>query len=603
MDDTDAAGRSRLVARHGSLLILTMLALLGCTDARGQRVAADDGAALSAPAVDADAVTVDMPAPPRAIGVNTIGAYLSGHIAQQEQNYPSALAFYQNALAHDPQDPAIGERVLALSINEGRFDIAAPLAAKLAEHDSTPLATLVQTIELAKAGKIDKALDAADHLPRQGYHLFAGSFARAWLRAADPQQAGKAVAELAVFGQDKQLLGLKTIHTALILDLDGDTEAADAGYHALLGKGDLPLRLVELAGNFFERQGKTEEAKALYQRYADQGADTGGIVPTLSLNGPPPRLIASAQAGLAEAMFDLASLLGEADAPEVAMLSVRLALELKPNFPLAQIVLGDIMSTEHRPKDAVAAYKAVEAGTRFAWTARLRQAAAMTQDGDKEGAETLLTAMAAERPDRAEPLIELADSLRSREQFTRAAQAYTDALNRIGDKQTDRDWSLYFSRGICHEREGNWPAAEADLRKALDMKPNEAAILNYLGYSMVDRKERLPEALKLIKQAVEIKPSDGFIVDSLGWAYYRLGDYKNAQGTLERAVELQPADPEINDHLGDAYWQGGRREEARLQWHRALDLNPTPDLAKQIAGKLDHPPRGVTSAAATRGGG
>jgi Flp pilus assembly protein TadD len=367
----------------------------------------------------------------------------------------------------------------------------------------------------------------------------------------------------------------------------------------------LPLRLVELAGNFLERQGRIDEAKALYQRYADEGSDMGGTTPTLSLNGPPPRLVANAQEGLAEAMFDLASLLGEADAPEVAMLSVRLALELRPNFPLAQIVLADVMVTQHRPKDAILIYRAVDPASRFAWTAKLREASSLTESGDKAGAEALLTAMAAERPERPEPVIELGDDLRADEQFARAADAYTDALNRIGAKLSDRDWSLYFSRGICYERDGQWPAAEADLRKALAMQPKDAAVLNYLGYSMVDRKERLPEALNLIKQAVEIKPSDGFIVDSLGWAYYRLGDFKNAQGTLERAVELQPADPEINDHLGDAYWQGGRREEARLQWHRALDLKPTPDLAKQIAAKLDHPPHAAASGTTTaaHGGG
>jgi tetratricopeptide (TPR) repeat protein len=597
MDDCDKAGRCGAMKRQASLLILTMmLTLSGCADAREQRVANDGDVGFVGDTGPASG----------AIPTSTIGAFLSGRVAQQEQNYTAALGFYLDALAHDPDSPEIANQVLAIAVNEGRFDIAGPLSARLATGQDTPLATLIQAVELTKAGKVDKALDLADHLPRQGFQLFAGAFARAWLRAADPQQLDKALAELDAFGQDKQLNGLKTIHTALIEDLDGNVEAADATYHALLGPGPLPLRLVDLAGNFLERQGRTDEAKALYQRYADQGnSGMSGTTPILSPNGPPPRLIANTQEGLAESMFDLASLLGEADAPEVAMLSVRLALELRPNFPLAQIVMGDVMSAQHRPKDAIAAYNAVDPASRFAWTARLRAASSLAESGDKEGAEAQLTAMAAEHPERPEPVIELGDDLRGREQFPQAAAAYTDALNRIGAQLSDHDWSLYFSRGICYERDGQWPAAEADLRKALTMQPKEAAVLNYLGYSLVDRKERLPEALSLIKQAVEIKPSDGFIVDSLGWAYYRLGDFKNAQGTLERAVELQPADPEINDHLGDAYWQGGRREEARLQWHRALDLKPTPDLAIKISAKLDHPPHAAAGGTATaaHGGG
>jgi len=186
----------------------------------------------------------------------------------------------------------------------------------------------------------------------------------------------------------------------------------------------------------------------------------------------------------------------------------------------------------------------------------------------------------------------LGNSYSTDKQYAQAVQAYDQAFARVSDPNTSSWWGLYYARGTAYERLSNWPKAESDLRKALALQPNQPAVLNYLGYAMVDRGDRLPEALKLIKGAVEQRPDDGFIVDSLGWAYFRLGDYKNAQTTLEHAVELKPADPEINAHLGDAYWQGGRREEARLQWQRALGLNPEPDLAKAIEAKLDKaPPR------------
>ncbi len=111
-------------------------------------------------------------------------------------------------------------------------------------------------------------------------------------------------------------------------------------------------------------------------------------------------------------------------------------------------------------------------------------------------------------------------------------------------------------------------------------------MLNYLGYSWVDRGENLAEAEKLIARAVELRPNDGFIADSLGWVYYRTGRYAEAVEQLERAVSLEPGDPVINEHLGDAYWKVGRLNEARFQWSHALRMDPEkkrlPDLQTKV---------------------
>src|SRR5207302_9406593 len=116
------------------------------------------------------------------------------------------------------------------------------------------------------------------------------------------------------------------------------------------------------------------------------------------------------------------------------------------------------------------------------------------------------------------------------------------------------------------ERAGRWPRAEADLLHALELQPEQPLVLNYLGYSWVDKGLKLNDAMRMIQRAVDLRPNDGYIVDSLGWAFYRLGNYPQAAQQLEKAVELRPQDPTINDHLGDAYWQTGRAEEARNQW-------------------------------------
>ena len=128
--------------------------------------------------------------------------------------------------------------------------------------------------------------------------------------------------------------------------------------------------------------------------------------------------------------------------------------------------------------------------------------------------------------------------------------------------------------------------AEKLFRRALEISPNEPMVLNYLGYSMIEKKINLTEALDMVKKAVELKPNDGYIIDSLGWAYFQLGDYEQAVVNVERAVELLPADPIIAEHLGDAYWRVGRKLEAKFQWQHAKDNKPEPDDLKRIEGKL-----------------
>jgi tetratricopeptide (TPR) repeat protein len=202
-----------------------------------------------------------------------------------------------------------------------------------------------------------------------------------------------------------------------------------------------------------------------------------------------------------------------------------------------------------------------------------------------EEAAALLRMLAADVPDRAEPLMQLGDLLRINERFEEAAEAYHAAEARIGQLE-DHHWSLLYYRAIAYERAGEWPRAEADFLAALEMRPDEPYLLNYLGYSWVDRGEHLDRAREMIELAVELRPNDGFITDSLGWVLYRLDDVQGAVEHLEAAIELEPGDPVINDHLGDAYWFAGRRLEARYQWQRALDSDPEPELEAVIRGKL-----------------
>ncbi len=145
---------------------------------------------------------------------------------------------------------------------------------------------------------------------------------------------------------------------------------------------------------------------------------------------------------------------------------------------------------------------------------------------------------------------------------------------------------MLYARGISLERAKQWSRAEADFLNALDFKPEQPYVLNYLGYSWIEKGTHIDRALEMIRKAANLRPNDGYIIDSLGWGHYKLGNFDNAVRQLERAVELRPQDPIINDHLGDAYWRVGRQREADFQWRRALSLDPKDEMSAKLRLKL-----------------
>ena len=147
-----------------------------------------------------------------------------------------------------------------------------------------------------------------------------------------------------------------------------------------------------------------------------------------------------------------------------------------------------------------------------------------------------------------------------------------EALNKAGALTTKKDDNLYllFLKGSLAERQKHYEPAEQYFRQALDIDPNNAMVLNYLGYMLADKGNRLPEALKMIRKAVELEPMNGAYLDSLGWAYFKLGQYEQAEENLRQAVERDQTDPTVHDHLGDLYEKTGRIRLAAAQWELSL---------------------------------
>lgn len=516
------------------------------------------------------------------------GKYLAGRFARHTRDYKAAAVFLSDVLDKDGENRLVRRQVLFSLAAAGKMDEALALSEKILKFDkASPVPNLIKTIAQIRDGKFSEVAKRLKSTPRRGMNTFTVPLLTAWIHAASQDfeaahEALKPLEKISAFA------GIRHLHSALLFDLADDNEKAEQSYKAALEAAN-SLPVVLAYGQFLERVNRGDDARAVYEKFSDDGEPSVSIEAAyarIDRGEKPLAMISSPRDGIAEVLFNMAGTLGRSRSVDLALIYGQLALWLKPDFPLARILMGDLLEVLERPEDSLAMFKGVDKTSPHSWTARLRQTSILNSLKRNDEAVEILEQMAAEKPARSDAIIRLGDLLRSEKRFEEAAEAYTRAIKRAGDLKTG-DWSLLYSRGIAYERSDQWPKAEKDFLRALELSPKQPFVLNYLGYSWVDQGLNLERAKEMIEEAVRLRPRDGYIVDSLGWVLYRLGDYRGAVLQLERAVVLRPQDPTINDHLGDAYWRVGRRMEARFQWRRALSLDPEKDQIPVIEKKLN----------------
>ena len=379
--------------------------------------------------------------------------------------------------------------------------------------------------------------------------------------------------------------GVYTLHAALIADQARRSADAVRLYHQAQSEfGSLNLRLAQIIASEQARSGHFGDAQRTLAALAANAPEMSialGSLTAATMSPPVPRAVD----GIAEAYLALAGTLRAQDAGDFAMLLLRLALDLRPDFTAARLLAADILGSEHHLENALQMLASVSNDDPLISVVRLERADLTGQMGHTEDAMHELQSVAHDYPDSPIPAIREGDMLRGKQRFAEAIAVYDQAIARI-KTQAPADWLVYYDRGICYERSHQWTKAEADFKHALKLSPDEPYVLNYLGYSWADMGQNLAQAREMIEKAVQRRPNDGAIVDSLGWVMLRQGQVTDAVSTLERAVELDPEDSSVNGHLGDAYWAVGRKLEAAFQWRRALTFNPEPDDAAKLEAKL-----------------
>jgi tetratricopeptide (TPR) repeat protein len=514
--------------------------------------------------------------------------YLSGRVAQNAGDWGAAASNLGAVLRNDPENSGLLRRTFLLNLGEGNYAEAAALARRADDKESQSyIASLMVIADDLKTNKVADAAARLDKLPDDGLAQFVTPLLGAWVDVAKGDTEG-ALKRLRSLNTADGFAIMQQLQIALIEDLRNNRDAAALHYTAATERG-APLRLTLLIGNFQERAGNKDAARRIYERYQRENPGSLAVdeaLARLDKGGPTPaRLIGNASAGLAEALFEMSAALSQENAQEMALLYGRLSLFLDPEQPLMRLTMGDILSARQRYADALTEFAAVKGSQGLTWAARLRQAETLRLLDRRDEAAKLLNAMAAEKPTRTDALVQLGDLYRMAKQSKPALAAYDQAMARIA-KPTAADWALYYARAMILDSLGNWAQAEAGLKKALELSPQQASVLNYLGYSYIDRGVTLDEGRALIEKALALRPQDGFIIDSLGWAKFKQGDFHGAVELLEQAVELEPMDPSISDHLGDVYWALGRKQEARFQWTRAAQQADNDGLRKSAQIKL-----------------
>jgi len=518
------------------------------------------------------------------------GAYLAARSANFTSDFDDGRVYLTRALLADPDNVELMEGLLSAHLAAGDFASAVPVARKLEQMvPGQQLAGIVLLGDLMVRDDHEAVLARlAEGQPVGGALL--DPMLKAWAELG----AGRMSVAIEEFDKLAARPGLGVFglyFKALALGMVGDLEGADA-ILSDRANGLISLRRAVWAHvQVLSQLDRNADALALLDEVFGTSPDPeiDGLRTALNAGTALPfDMLRNARDGAAE-VFHMIAVAFQGDAPPVqTLIYSRMAEQLRPD--LADALLLTAISLEALGQDdlALGAFQRIGSDSPVHLVAETGEAQLLYRSGRKAEALAAMEALARREAKNASVQIALGDMLRREERFGEAAALYSRAIDIVGlaDSEAIR-WGLYYARAMAWERAGEWGKAEADFEQALRLSPDQPDVLNYYGYSLLDRNIRIDAALEMIRKAVAQRPEDGHIIDSLGWGYFLTGRYPEAVVEIERAALLMPVDPVVTDHLGDVYWAVGRKREAQFQWRRALSFKPEEKDAALIRRKLE----------------
>jgi len=524
---------------------------------------------------------------------NLTAAYLSARHAEANADNESATQFFTRALQLDPENQELLRQAFFLAAQVGDFDTAIPAAQKSYDgSQQLSMAPLILAVAHFKKGEYDQTNALLSKISGQSPVGFSLPMLRAWA-IAPKEGVDKALAELAPLQGPKGAIDLYNVMAGMLNEYYGRGPEALANYEAIAGHIEQQaLSMVRQVTAGYMRQGKVAEAKAIVEKYR---AARGGSPMTdgyLDAFVDPARVAkkVTVQDGMAEALFASSQIIlqavNTAFSAQLAVVYGQSALYLNPDMSFVRRIIGITLAGGNRFEESNAMLATIKKSEPGYLAVQMQMAENLERLSKPAEALALLQTIAKEKADWPDAQIAIGDHYRREKKFAEAVDAYDKAF-KLWPKGAPEPWQAFYARGIALERIKQYERADKDFRKAISLNDQDAGLLNYLGYSLIERGVNVQEGRALIEKAFKLRPGDGYIADSLGWAMFLMGETEGAVKNLEKAVESTPADPTINEHLGDAYWKIGRRQEAMFQWRRALSLDPDesqrPGLQKKVA--------------------
>ena len=518
----------------------------------------------------------------------SFGGYLAGRHALSTKDFDAASTYLSRAIEDDLENPELLNGLISVQVSLG--DIG---AAKISSDNldllgvQTQLSNMVKIAIQLRNRDFDNAKQQIEN--EQGINPLLDKIVTGWAFADegnfedaetifDEIGKGSSLAQFSQMQKASMLAAYGRYESALntIENLEKNSNRISIDARALKVQLLLKLDNKEEATEYFSKifgDGVNSDAANLRMQVEDH-PNAYSIEESLSL-----------EAGIAYAFYAIADILKDDADPNTALLYVRLAQYLNENSQKAILLAADLLEQMGQYDLAVAEYAKISPSSSYFLSSELGRVGALRDGGKTEAALEVLYYLSREFSDIGIVHNSLGDFLRREERYSEAKIAYDRAVD-IYRENNNVSWVVLYARGITHERLQEWDKAESDFRNALTINPDQANVLNYLGYSLIDRGEKLDEAMTMIEKAVSLQPESGYIVDSLAWGLFKLGQYETAIPHMEKAAELMPVDPIVTDHLGDLYWAVGRQLEAKFQWRRALSFDPELKDATRIREKL-----------------
>jgi tetratricopeptide (TPR) repeat protein len=481
------------------------------------------------------------------------GAYLSSRVARLSNDWEAASYYFDTVVDKDFEDSSVRYQAMIMAMNAGRYDESILHAEFLLDQtDVNALSNVIAAMGAVREGDFEAAEAALGPMPDDALAQLIKGPMQAWVY---------------VFLDKPEMLEALDFTKSFVLYQA--VIAADAA-----NKHELVASLAQKPANLAELPPALQQHLSAIFKRRDVSYKTALITADETVK---PREVLDIREGIAWVYYDLAMPLYLQYQNETGRLLFHMALALVPDHTEARIRIAEYAAMSGRTEEAIQALQNVSPESESYELVQKLIAELMVDNGEVGQALDILKTMAKERND-ISLYVQIGGIYAANNKLSGALKAYNRALEIAAESNERAYWQVFFARGRIYDAMGNWDNAEEDLLTALKYQPEQAVILNYLGYSWADRGVNLDKALEMIEQAVKLEPNDGAIRDSLGWVYFRLGYYKKATEHLERAATLMPYDPVVNSHLGDAYWKVGRRAEAEFQWKRALNNNEDDDI-------------------------